>query len=131
MTDNNCKGAYCDREARFKGYCPSHHRQFLRNGTTFPLNSHKYGPICVLPGCGEKHVSIGLCRNHNIAYRKMKLAEGEERGCSLSNCSFLHYANDLCYHHYDMSRAHKRVEYFEEHICSKEQKRQQSIKGDL
>jgi HNH endonuclease len=102
-----CAAEGCDRRLYGKGYCRTHHDQFMRTRQTKPIRSYTLNPgaICSIEDCIQPVKAKGLCRTH---YNRIARYGRPERvrnwnpggSCSVDGCEKPVKADKLCGTHY-------------------------------
>lgn len=85
----------CEKDATRQGFCNSHYRKGMRNGT-IQVVQIKREEKCTVKDCDSEHYAKGFCEKH---YRQTQRKENP-RKCSIDGCKEVHIAKGLCRKHY-------------------------------
>lgn len=108
-----CAAEDCDRRLYGKGYCKTHHDQFMKTGQTRPVRAYQRVPdgVCTVEGCGHKHHSKGYCKIHYLRVMRTGSTDSTRNwnpgaSCAVEGCEKPVHAGGYCATHYARVQRH-------------------------
>lgn len=117
-----CSVDGCDKAARARGWCATHHARWLRNGSTDePVRRWKTPVPCSIEGCTDPADARGWCNKHYLRWREhgdplVNLVPEIVNYCSEPGCLRRAMKVGVCWKHYREIRRH--LEELQDHRCA-------------